>query len=48
VVSEESGLISVALSGNIERALSPEQLRERLRGLIEPRRRRMTQQGVRA
>jgi len=49
VVSEESGQISVALSGSIERALSPEQLRERLRGLIQPRRRRMlTQQGARA
>src|SRR6478672_2396214 len=49
VVSEESGLISVALSGTMERALSPEQLRERLRGLIQPRRRRMwTQQGARA
>src|SRR5690349_3801583 len=47
VVSEESGLISIALAGMIERGLSPEQLRERLRGLIQPRRRRMfTQHGA--
>ena len=39
VVSEESGLISVALDGEIERALSPDELRHRLRDLIQPRRR---------
>src|SRR3982750_779557 len=38
VVSEESGLVSVALDGEIERALSPEDLRQRLRALIPPRR----------
>jgi len=38
VVSEESGLVSVALDGEIERALSPEDLRQRLRDLIQPRR----------
>src|ERR687894_3303486 len=35
VVSEETGLISVSLKGEIERGLSPDQLRERLRGLIQ-------------
>ena len=39
VVSEETGLISVALDGEIERALSPDDLRQRLRDLIQPRRR---------
>jgi diadenylate cyclase len=39
VVSEESGLISVALDGEIERALSPDELRQRMRDLIQPRRR---------
>jgi diadenylate cyclase len=38
VVSEESGLISVSLKGGIERGLSPDQLRERLRGLVQQRR----------
>jgi diadenylate cyclase len=38
VVSEETGLISVALDGEIERALSPDDLRQRLRDLIQPRR----------
>ena len=38
VVSEESGLISVSLRGEIERGLSPDQLRERLRGLVQQRR----------
>jgi diadenylate cyclase len=38
IVSEESGLISVSLKGEIERGLSPDQLRERLRGLIQQRR----------
>ena len=38
VVSEESGKISVALNGEIERGLSPDDLRARLRGLILQRR----------
>ena len=38
VVSEESGLISVSLRGEIERGLSPDELRERLRGLVQQRR----------
>src|SRR3982750_1814802 len=38
IVSEETGLISVSLNGEIERALSPEDLRQRLRALIPPRR----------
>jgi diadenylate cyclase len=38
VVSEESGKISIALDGQIERGLSPEDLRERLRRLIHGRR----------
>src|SRR4029079_12996915 len=36
VVSEESGFISIALDGEIERALSPDELRTRLRDLIQP------------
>ena len=39
VVSEETGKISIALDGAIERGLTPEELRERLRGLIHGRRR---------
>ena len=35
VVSEESGAISLALDGKIERALSPEALRQRLRTLVK-------------
>ncbi len=38
VVSEESGQISLALDGRIERALTPEQLRARLRALVVQRR----------
>ncbi|HEY8548687.1 MAG TPA: diadenylate cyclase CdaA [Vicinamibacterales bacterium] len=38
VVSEESGLISIALDGTIERGLSPEQLRQRLKALVVQRR----------
>jgi diadenylate cyclase len=38
VVSEESGLISISLKGGIDRGLSPDQLRERLRGLVQQRR----------
>jgi len=39
VVSEETGLISIALNGEIRRGLSPDELRERLRSLIQQRRR---------
>ena len=38
VVSEETGKISVSLDGQIERGLTPEALRERLRRLIQGRR----------
>src|SRR5689334_3808500 len=38
VVSEESGLISIALDGHIDRGLTPDALRERLRTLIQQRR----------
>jgi diadenylate cyclase len=38
VVSEETGIISIALNGEIERGLLPEQLRDRLRELIHYRR----------
>ena len=38
VVSEETGLISLALDGRIERGLSGDQLRERLRALVLLRR----------
>jgi diadenylate cyclase len=40
VVSEETGQISVALNGEIERALTPDDLRERLKRLIAFRGRR--------
>src|SRR3954468_22418684 len=38
VVSEETGQISIALNGQIERGLTPDSLRERLRELIQGRR----------
>ena len=38
IVSEESGLISLALDGRIERGLSSDQLRQRLRTLVLLRR----------
>ena len=38
VVSEETGKISIALDGKIERGLSPDELRVRLRDLIHQRR----------
>ncbi len=38
VVSEETGQIALALDGHIERGLTPDQLRERLRSLITLRR----------
>jgi diadenylate cyclase len=40
VVSEETGQISIALNGEIERALTADELRDRLRSLIMARRRR--------
>ena len=40
VVSEETGQIGLALDGHIERGMTPDQLRERLRSLIAQRRRR--------
>src|SRR5262245_16197576 len=39
VVSEETGIISIALDGEIERRLSPDDLRRKLRDLVVPRRR---------
>jgi diadenylate cyclase len=38
VVSEETGLVSLVMNGDIERALQPDQLRVRLAGLILRRR----------
>jgi diadenylate cyclase len=38
VISEETGKISIALDGQIDRGLSPDELRERLRGLFHGRR----------
>jgi diadenylate cyclase len=38
VVSEETGKISIALNGEIERGLTPDELRTRLRTLIQQRR----------
>ncbi len=38
VISEETGMISLALDGGIERGLAPDQLRERLRSLVLSRR----------
>ena len=48
VVSEETGLISLALDGRIERGLSPDELRERLRGLLVHRRGTRRYVGARA
>jgi diadenylate cyclase len=48
VVSEETGSISLALDGRIERRVTPDQLRERLRSLIVARRSRARQAGARA
>jgi diadenylate cyclase len=45
VVSEESGQISLALDGRIERALTPETLRARLRALVVQRRSQITTNG---
>lgn len=41
VVSEETGKISLAMGGQIDRALTPDMLRERLRSLAIPRRGRV-------
>jgi diadenylate cyclase len=38
VVSEQNGQISLALDGDIQRGLSPDELRERLRSLVLLRR----------
>src|SRR3954466_12222505 len=38
VVSEESGAISIALNGAMNRGLTPDELRERLKGLVQQRR----------
>ncbi len=38
VVSEETGKISIALNGDLERGLTPDYLRARLRGLVQQRR----------
>jgi diadenylate cyclase len=38
VVSEERGQIALAMSGRIDRALTPDQLRERLRTFVVQRR----------
>jgi diadenylate cyclase len=38
VVSEETGVVSLVMNGDIERALSPDQLRARLSSLIVKRR----------
>ena len=40
VVSEETGQIALALNGRIDRGLTPDHLRERLRPLIVQRRSR--------
>jgi diadenylate cyclase len=37
IVSEETGYISVAIDGHIDRRLSPDELRERLRSLVTMR-----------
>jgi diadenylate cyclase len=39
VISEETGLISIALNGAVERGLTPDSLRERLKGLVQQRQR---------
>ncbi len=48
VVSEESGQISLALDGRIDRGLTPEQLRERMRTLVVQRRPTQRLAGARA
>jgi diadenylate cyclase len=48
VVSEETGQIALAIDGRIERGLTPDALRERLRVLVTLRRSRGRQAGARA
>jgi diadenylate cyclase len=48
IVSEETGLISLALDGNIERGLTPDELRERMRALVVLRRASSRHVGARA
>ncbi len=48
VVSEETGIISLALDGRIERSLTPDQLRDRLRTLVLSRRPGRRDVGVRS
>ncbi len=48
IVSEESGLISIALDGTIERGLGPTDLRARLKDLVVRRRTTATPARVRA
>ena len=48
IVSEESGLISIALDGTIERGLGPADLRSRLKDLVVQRRTTATPARVRA
>jgi diadenylate cyclase len=48
IVSEETGHISLALDGHIERNLTPEALRERMRTLVMLRRSGGRQSGARA
>ena len=48
VVSEQTGQISLALDGTIQRALTPDELRERLRSLVLLRRASARAVGARA
>ena len=48
IVSEETGYISLALDGQIERNLTPDALRDRLRTLVTLRRGSVRQAGARA
>ena len=48
VVSEETGLISLALDGQVERGLTPDELRERMRSLVVQRRSSGRHVGARA
>jgi diadenylate cyclase len=48
VVSEETGQIALAIDGRIERGLTPDALRERMRALVTLRRSRGRQAGARA
>jgi diadenylate cyclase len=48
IVSEETGQISLALEGGIERSLTPDALRDRLRSLVTLRRSRSSRGNARA